>query len=263
MKRLSASLVFSCLLFTASHSAWADNMLPVSPLLKNEGGSSDSWSVSVSPYIWASGIRGKVGQFGQPPARLNSSFSDVMSELDLAFMGAVEARHGRFSLLGDVMYSQLSADGSTDYGILSRSVEVKSKSFSGFFGAGYTVLESDNGHLDVIGGGRLWHASTEIALKGGALGGRSRTDSATWVDAVAGLRGQYALNEHWYLTGWGVIGAGQAKLDWDATAALGYQFKSNLSAMLGYRALGVNFNRNGFVYNVIQQGPILGFAYRF
>jgi len=47
------------------------------------------------------------------------------------------------------------------------------------------------------------------------------------------------------------------------TAALGYQFESNLSAMLGYRALGVNYDRNGFVYNVIQQGPILGFAYRF
>jgi len=33
--------------------------------------------------------------------------------------------------------------------------------------------------------------------------------------------------------------------------------------MLGYRALGVNFNRNGFVYNVVQQGPIVGLAYQF
>lgn len=263
MTRISTPLFFSCLLLGATHAAWADNMLPVSPLLKSESGDSDAWRVSVSPYIWASGISGKVGQFGQPPARLNSSFSDVMSELDVAFMGAVDARHGRFSLLGDVMYSQLSGSGNTDFGILSRSVKIKSKSFSGFVGAGYTVLESDRGHLDVIGGARLWSASTKIAFNGGALGGRSRTDSATWVDAVAGVRGQYALNERWYLTGWGVIGAGQAKLDWDVTAALGYQFESNLSAMLGYRALGVNYDRNGFVYNVIQQGPILGFAYRF
>ncbi|MNT73437.1 hypothetical protein D3C72_2121400 [compost metagenome] len=100
-------------------------------------------------------------------------------------------------------------------------------------------------------------------MKGGALDGKSRSDSATWIDAVAGLRGQYALSEHWYLTGWGVIGAGEAKLDWDATAALGYQFKSDLSVVLGYRALGVNFRRNGFVYDVIQQGPIVGLAYQF
>ncbi len=125
------------------------------------------------------------------------------------------------------------------------------------------MYESDRGHLDVIGGGRLWYASTTIFLKGRVIGGKSQSDSATWVDVVAGLRGQYALNERWYLTGGGVIGAGEAKLDWDATAALGYQFKSNLSAVLGYRALGVNFNRNGFVYNVIQQGPIAGLAYQF
>ena len=158
---------------------------------------------------------------------------------------------------------RLSGGGNSQYGVLSRKVDISSETFSGFLGAGYSVLEGDRGHLDVIGGGRLWHASTTISLKGGVLGGKRRSDSATWIDAVAGLRGQYALNDHWYLSGWGVIGAGQSRLDWDATAAIGYQFKSNLSAMLGYRALGVNFNRNGFVYNVVQQGPIVGLAYQF
>lgn len=263
MKFVSTPLVLLSMLLGASNPAFADNPLPISPLLKNESGNSDEWRVSASPYVWASGISGKVGQFGQQPARLNSSFSDIVSELDLAFMGAVEARYKRFSVVGDVMYSQLSGGGNTQYGLLSRKADIKSKSFSGFLGAGYTVLESDRGHLDVIGGGRLWRASTTIALKGGVIGDRSRSDSATWIDAVAGLRGQYALSEHWYLTGWGVVGAGQAKLDWDATAAIGYQFKSNLSAVLGYRALGVNYNRNGFVYNVVQQGPIVGLAYQF
>ncbi|MNX25430.1 hypothetical protein D3C86_554770 [compost metagenome] len=263
MKLFSTPLVLLSMLLGACNPAYADNKLPISPLLKNESGNSEEWRVSASPYAWASGISGKVGQFGQQPARLDSSFSDIVSELDLAFMGAVEARYKRFSLLGDVMYSQLSTGGNTQHGILSRRVEMTSESFSGFFGAGYSVLESDRGHLDVIGGGRLWRASTKIALKGGALDGKSRSDSATWIDAVAGLRGQYALSEHWYLTGWGVIGAGEAKLDWDATAALGYQFKSDLSVVLGYRALGVNFRRNGFVYDVIQQGPIVGLAYQF
>ena len=105
--------------------------------------------------------------------------------------------------------------------------------------------------------------STKLSLKGGALDGRGERDSATWIDAVAGLRGQYALSENWYLTGWGVIGAGQARLDWDATAAIAYQFGSNFSAVLGYRALGVDFHRNGFVYDVVQQGPILGLSYQF
>ncbi|KAG0755298.1 hypothetical protein G6F22_020662 [Rhizopus arrhizus] len=147
--------------------------------------------------MWASGIKGKVGQFGQPPAKLNSSFSDIVSETDLAFMGAAEARYQRFSLVADVMYGQLSGGGNTQYGVLSRKVDISSKTFSGFLGAGYSVLESDRGHLDVIGSGRLWHASTTISLKGGVLGGTRRSDGATWFDAVAGVRGQYALNDHW------------------------------------------------------------------
>lgn len=263
MKVFAAPLILLSTLLGPYNMASATSLLPISPLLKNESGNSDAWRVSASPYIWASGIKGEVGQFGQQPTRLDSSFSDIFNDVDLAFMGAVEARYKRFSLLGDVLYGKLSTGGNTQHGILSRSVDITSKSFSGFFGAGYSVLENDRGHLDVIGGGRLWYASTRIALKGGLIGGKSQTDSASWVDAVAGLRGQYALSDHWYLTGWGVIGAGEAKLDWDATAALGYQFKSNLSAVLGYRALGVNFNRNGFVYNVIQQGPMVGLAYKF
>ncbi|CAB3634736.1 hypothetical protein [Achromobacter pestifer] len=263
LKLVATPLIALGMAFGLSDVALAQNSLPISPLMSKQPESSASWRVSASPYAWASGISGKVGQFGQPPARLDSRFSDIISDVDLAFMGAIEARYDRFSLVGDVMYGQLSAGGDTPYGVLSRRVDIKTTSFSGFFGAGYGVLEGDKGHLDVIGGGRLWHASTKLSLKGGALDGRSERDGATWIDAVAGLRGQYAVGENWYLTGWGVIGAGQAKLDWDATAALAYQFKSNFSAVLGYRALGVNYNRNGFVYDVIQHGPILGLSYQF
>lgn len=263
MKFVAFPLIAVSMAFGISQAALAQDGLPISPLMQKQGDSSAQWRITASPYAWASGIKGKVGQFGQAPARLDSSFNDILSELDLAFMGAIDARYERFSLIGDVMYGKLSAGGDTQYGVLSRRVDITTTSFSGFFGAGYSVLEGDNGHLDVIGGGRLWHASTKLSLKGGVLDGRSERDSATWIDAVAGLRGQYALNDHWYLTGWGVVGAGQARLDWDVTAAIAYQFKSNFSAVLGYRALGVNYDRNGFVYDVIQQGPILGLSYQF
>lgn len=263
MKSCSASLLLLTVSLAACQVAWADNPPGISPLLNSDARPSDTWQVSASPYAWASGIRGKVGQFGAPPVRLDSSFGKVMSSLDVAFMGAVEARHGRFSILGDVMYGQLSGHGSTPYGLLSKRADVKTKSFTGFLGGGYSMIENEHGHLDVVGGGRLWYASTKLSLDGGVLNGKSRKDSATWVDAVAGLRGRYALNDNWYLTGWGLVGAGQAKLDWDVTGAVGYQFKSKLSAVLGYRAMGVDFKRNGFVYNVVQQGPIVGLAYRF
>jgi hypothetical protein len=95
------------------------------------------------------------------------------------------------------------------------------------------------------------------------LDGRRKSDSATWVDAVVGIRGQYFLTDSLYLTGWATIGGGQAKLDWDVTGAIGYQFKQNFSAVTGYRALGVDYSHDGFVYDVVQQGPIMGVVYQF
>lgn len=65
------------------------------------------------------------------------------------------------------------------------------------------------------------------------------------------------------MRGWGLVGAGGAKLDWDVGAGIGYRFNERISAVAGYRALGVDYRENGFVFDVIQQGPILGLTVRF
>lgn len=67
----------------------------------------------------------------------------------------------------------------------------------------------------------------------------------------------------WKLRNHALIGAGQADLDWDVAAAIGYQFSDTISAVVGYRALGVDYSKDGFVFDVVQQGPILGMVIRF
>jgi hypothetical protein len=50
----------------------------------------------------------------------------------------------------------------------------------------------------------------------------------------------------------GLVGAGEADIDWDVTGAS------------GYRSWGVDYsNDDGFVFDVVQQGPILGMVVRF
>lgn len=72
-----------------------------------------------------------------------------------------------------------------------------------------------------------------------------------------------AFSDSLYLTAWSFVGSGGAKLDWDVAAGLGYQFNDRVSAVLGYRALGVDYREDGFVYDVVQHGPILGAVIRF
>jgi hypothetical protein len=104
---------------------------------------------------------------------------------------------------------------------------------------------------------------TDISFSGGIIGDLDVSDGDTWVDGLVGVRGRYDFNENWYLTGWGLIGAGGADLDWDVAGGLGYQFNDTWSAVAGYRALGVDYSNDGFVFDVVQQGPILGVVAKF
>ncbi|MGC7933069.1 hypothetical protein ACPVAU_06575 [Pandoraea pneumonica] len=235
--------------------AFAADALSVPPtLLTNASPNAERWTLSASPYLWAAGIHGNVGQFGMAASHISSDFGDILKNVDLSFMAGAEARYGRYGLLADVMYGRVSTGGKFD---------VTSKTFTSFLGGTYNILANGQTRLDLVAGARVWYASTDIDITAGALNGKRRSDSATWVDAVAGVRGNYFLTDNWYLTGWGVVGSGQADLDWDVTAAVGYQFKESWSVMFGYRALGVKYNKSGFVYNVVQQGPIIGLRYRF
>lgn len=225
--------------------------------------SSDGWTVAASPYFWGADISGNVGQFGLPAVHLESDFGDVLKDLEFGFMAIGEARYERFSIFGDIVYAKVSSGVATPLGVLAERVEATSETFAGLVGAGYAIFQDGRSNIDIVAGARLWHASTEISFSDGLLGGVSGRDSATWVDAMAGFRGRYFLTDHFYLSAWGLVGAGEADLDWDLAAGVGYEFNDRISTVAGYRALGVDYNGDRFVFDVVQQGPILGLVVRF
>ncbi|MDC7741219.1 DUF481 domain-containing protein [Rhizobium binxianense] len=253
--------IFCTGLATASPSLAAD----LTPLVPNAKPieSPSGWTFTVAPYFWGAGISGDIAQFGVPEVHVDADFGDILKNLDFAFMAAGEARHDRFSIFGDVIYTKLGADGDTRHGILADSIDVTSKMFSGLLGVGYSVLEDQTGNLDIVGGIKVWSVDTDISFNGGVFGGREASDSATWVDGVVGVRGNYFFTPEIYLTGWGLVGAGGADVDWDVALGLGYKFNDTFSAVAGYRALGVDYDNDGFVFDVVQQGPIVGVAIRF
>ncbi|QQF02446.1 hypothetical protein [Sinorhizobium meliloti] len=258
-RKLRLAAVLTALIANAAVAA------DVSPLLVGEPQPAEveeGWTFSVAPYFWIAGLSGDTAQFGLPTVHIDSSFSDIFGNLDFAFMAAGEARYDRFSVIGDVIYTKLSADAETSLGILVSDVDVTSESFSGLLGLGYAVLDGPDGHLDVVGGIKLWSVETTISLSG-LLGRREASDSATWVDGVVGLRGKYSFTPEIYLTGWGLVGGGGADIDWDVALGIGYDFNDRVSAIAGYRALGVDYSDDGFLFDTVQQGPILGLAIKF
>jgi hypothetical protein len=201
--------------------------------------------------------------FGLPTVDLHENFSDILKDLDFAFMAAGDARYDRFSLFTDINYPRVTTDAATPRGVVADEVDVKSVTFTSLLGVGYTVYEDPKARLDVVAGARYWHVETRVALNGGLIGNLSRTDTANWVDGLVGIKGNYLLTDKAFLTGSAMIGAGGADLDWDVLAAVGYKFNDTVCAVAGYRALGVNYSNDGFTYDMIQHGPIIGAVIRF
>ncbi len=240
----------------------ADVPIPMSP--EQVEAEADGWTFAVSPYFWAAGLSGDIAQFGLPATiHIDADFGDIFNNLDFAAMAIGEARYDRFSIFGDVMYTKLTVGSGTPRGIVADSVDVTSETFAGLVGAGYSLFKDDRSYFDVVAGARVWSVNTEISVNGGLLDGADVSDGETWVDGLAGIRARYAFTDAIYVTGWGLVGAGQADLDWDVAAALGYKFNDTFSAVAGYRALGVDYSKDGFVFDAVQQGPIMGLVVHF
>jgi hypothetical protein len=224
---------------------------------------SDGWTGSVTPYLWMAGLSGDVAQFGAPQVHVSADFGDILKNLDFAMMITGVARHDRLNIFGDFMYVKVSTGNGTPRGIIADRVNLKSETFAGMVGAGYALVQDGETTVDLDGALRVWNASTDISLRGGALDGVKVSDSDTWTDALIGLRVQHAANENWSLAGWAFVGAGQADLDWDAGATVSYRLGETFSVAAGYRAAGVNYKNGSFKFDIVEQGPIIGLTMRF
>lgn len=83
----------------------------------------------------------------------------------------------------------------------------------------------------------------------------ARTDD--WFDPYIGLHGRYNLSDKFYLTAKGDIGGFGvgSDLSWTAEAALGCQLSPRVSSEVGYRAYGVDYEKDGLLMDTITHGP--------
>lgn len=241
--------------------AWPDAPLPVSPPLAMSA--EDEWHFTGGPYLWAAGLRGDVGHRSTGTAFVKSNFSDIAHDLDVAMMAMGEFRRGPWSVLVDVMFIDTTTHSRLPDGAPAGQLTLDDRTVSGFVGGGYSLWSTASSRVDAVGGARLWYSSTHLSLHGGDADGVSGSDRATWVDALAGVRGKVDLGTRTWIASWGLAGGGQARMDWDVAAMAGWDVWPGVSAVAGYRAMGVDYRHDGFVYDIVQQGPLLGISGRF
>lgn len=223
----------------------------------------DKWQFQVSPYFWLAGLHGTGGVVNRT-TQVDESFSDVFDALNFAFMGTFEARKGKFISLTDLEYVSVSDEKATP-GPLFSTVDAGFKTFIFDPEVGYRLVENSakGASLDVLGGARIWRVKTDFEFGAGILPATRIEASRSWVDAVGGLRGKMALSPKMFLTGKFDLGGGGSKFTWQVFAGAGYNVNPKIALIFGYRVLDVNYDKNNFVFDMNQRGPIVGLGFRF
>jgi len=223
----------------------------------------DKWQFQVTPYFWLASAHGTVGLVNRT-ATVDESFGDIFNTLNFFIMGTFEARKGKFISLTDLEYINISDEKATP-GPFFSAVDAGFKTFIFDPEVGYRLLENSakGASLDVMGGARVWSVKTDLEFGAGILPAARIEASRSWVDAVGGLRGKMALSEKLFLTGKFDLGGGGSKFTWQVFGGGGYNINPKIALTFGYRALDVNYDKNNFVYDMNQRGPIVGLGFRF
>ncbi len=222
------------------------------------------WQTGLTVYAWLPGLSTSIGtDFGTVDA--DNSSSEVLDALDMAFMATADASNGRWSVIADLLYTKLSDEEDTPFGLAFNDAEIEAKigALSGY--VGYRVAEGANYGIDLLGGFRLFDATITTSLGSGRIPGISDTMSKTWVDPLIGARGNVSFNDRWSATGGFDLGGTDTESDftWQALATLNYAFSDKWTARAGWRYMQIRNVIDDRDVTIGLNGPVIGVAYRF
>ncbi|MBV8189913.1 MAG: hypothetical protein JO339_21905 [Alphaproteobacteria bacterium] len=264
----------------------------------------DAWRFRFASYGWAMNVAGSLTARGQT-TDVNASFIQIIQKSDslVGFMGYFEANKGRVGLYTDLVWAKLGFDHSTASSrnpIAGLQISTSSNTAITY---SLTIVEAGGLYeiahwpgspgsftaLDGLLGFRYWNNNVDVNFDfsgtvdftrlSSALGrdveftrtgAIARSGSLDWVDPLVGLRlrHQFGPNQEMWVRG-DVGGFDlQNNFEWQAIGVYSYAWQFTgyqVAAVIGYRALGVNYTNTGNnnAVDVVLHGPIIGVSVRF
>jgi opacity protein-like surface antigen len=228
----------------------------------------DAWRFEATPYLWLAGIKGEFGDgslTGAPP-RVDASFDSLLSRLDMAFMGTLEARRDRWSLFGDVIYLAFSDSVGIKLapGLATPGARFDASLSGSVLSAGGTWRLSDGKTTtDLVGGLRHYSLDPSVDVTSGPVQ-RRLNPARDWTDPVIGFRVRQSVTDRWSLLGYadlGGFGLG-SRLSYQFHAGAEYAFSKTYSGRVGYRQLRVDYEDGSTRIDLTFGGVMLGVGIR-
>lgn len=253
---MAGSLVAASVSHGFAQSAPVDTTAAPAPII-----TPDDWSYEASVYGWIAAIGGETTSGDS----IDISFSTILDNLKMTFMGGVLAQKGKFSLFSDLIYMKLGSTEKTTANVVGIPVKVKAdidlKAWISTSGVAYSLVDNGKTQLSGLAGVRYLNLDAEIDFDIGPLG-RKVSDSGDNFDGIVGVRGKTELSDDWYMTYYADIGTGQSDLTYQLFAGVNYRFK-NWDAVVGYRYMGWDLGNSGLIKDLTVSGPLIGARFRF
>ena len=227
----------------------------------------DDWEFDLEAYGWLPIIEFET----ETGEKSKITRDDLLKDLDLTAMWATRARKGKWSLMADFIYFNISSK--TDVPLFAdvpSLVEVRKAGLQAWIitpTLGYTVHKTEKQTIDLYAGARyLWieaDATIDInpLIPGSPLKSKKESPSDSNWDGIVGVRGNYSLSDEWFLPYSVNAGTGQSDFTWEVQGALGYRLR-HLDAIAGWRYLAYDIGSDTALKELTINGPFIGAIFR-
>lgn len=220
----------------------------------------------ITPYVWATAFGGTIQPLPNGPAfRVSKSFGDLLEDLDVAFFVSGLYQSGRFVAVGDVSHSSASKEGLVPTpipGVPVVPAAGRLKQTSVTLLGGVRAAENAGVTIDLLAGLRAFWIRTSVAAP--ALGVQ-RSPTLDFADPIVAARVNARLADGWSLLAYGDVGGFGIGSDLTTQGVVTVNARVARSVWLsaGYRALLVDYDKDGHRADVSLGGPLLGATFTF
>ncbi|HBH30192.1 MAG TPA: hypothetical protein DDX99_15375 [Desulfofustis sp.] len=223
---------------------------------------SGGWHNEITIYGWLTDIGGTTRFSDINNNDISVDVSDIIANLNMVLMGNYVGKTGRWSIIGDLVYVNLSDSSTTDTALGGAAINLDITSWLLTGAVGYDLIQSDQVLVAAVAGVRYIDVQTDatLSLNGARLADASESEGVT--DGIIGLRGEFMLGEHWFIPYYADAGTGGTDVSYQLFGGVGYRFGWG-DVRLGYRYLDLDFSDDKLLQDLNMGGPVLGVGFRF
>jgi hypothetical protein len=239
---------------------------------------SDEWQFSAKIYVWLPSLEGETSFQGPDTPDGEVNVERILDSIEGVFMGGVTAQKGRWGVVSDYIYIDLSdtQKNSRELNFGDQDDGIGYKTTLGITGwvwntvGTYTVVDNSWTTMSVVGGFRYLDLEEELEWELASQMSDTPVNSVSgnikikddYLDAIVGVRGKFKFGQsNWSAPYYLDVGTGDTEYSVQGSAGINYAFDS-VDLSLGYRYLEWNFDTDIGLETLTFSGAQFGIAYR-